>query len=300
MSTTVIVAYRRGTGEMMSACLGSLARHTKDIDVIVVTSEGGIDAGLMEGVECFRSPSMPVEVIEVPANFIKPMREHGSLLDRVITTRPIETELLLTLDSDCFPIADWWLDELDCNLRGNVVTTGILHPWEPPPEDMPHNLIEWRVRSQLCRKTTHVACQLVRVSDVKEAIAAGHGYATGDDTGLGLVSFLKRKGICTGYSLSRCPKPAVPFDAEFNRYSCLVYGDCVVHVGGHSRIVVGGDDDVFSRAFSWAVNRILEDGGAEFLLDDANAYKYVFDKEEEVAREKMQRAFGLEEQRMKV
>ena len=47
-------------------------------------------------------------------------------------------------------------------------------------------------------------------------------------------------------------------------------------------------------------NKILEDGSADFLLDDENSYQYKFDKEEEVSEEKMQRLFGLRDQRMKV
>jgi hypothetical protein len=43
---------------------------------------------------------------------------------------------------------------------------------------------------------------------------------------------------------------------------------------------------------------VLWGGGAEFLLNDRFSYKFKFDREEAVAKEKMQRLFGLKAQRM--
>lgn len=301
MKVTIVVCYVRGTHEMMSVCLGSLARHTQiPVKVIVAAKEGNIDQGLIETVKCFESEDMPVSIIEVPGRFLRQGWEHGSLLDRVVVD--IDTPFALTLDSDAFPIADGWLSSLLEALcsSNDIVTAGILHPWGPPPSGLKETTTEWRVRYQHCWNATHVACQLIRTQEAKNCIRREVGYATGDDTGLGMIADLRERGCrCLGFRPTRCPKPAVDFDAEFNRYSCVVYGDAVIHVGGFTRETVDGDDAVFRNAFGWTEAKILEDGGAEFLLNDAHSYRYTLDREEEVSDEKMQRLFGLESQRMK-
>jgi len=300
MSEVVIVTcYVRGTHEMMSACLSSIQRHTKEpVSVIVAAQEGNLDQGLFDAVKCFTG-EISVEVVEVLDRFIKEGHEHGCILDRVFETE-VSSEYVLTLDSDAIPMVDGWLKALRLMMTDEVCTAGILHPWGPPPEGMKETLLEWRVRSQHCWETTHVACQMIRRKDVEELRKIGIGFASGDDTGLGMVKEMKKRGrVCAGFKPTRCPKPAVEFDAEFNRYSCVVYGDSVIHVGGHTRVTVDGDDAVFNKAFGWAVDMVLEDGGAEFLLDDENAHRYALDREDEVSSEKMQRLFGLESQRMK-
>jgi len=301
-TTTIVTCYVRGTHEMMSACLSSIKRHTKHpANVIVAAQEGHLDQGLFEAVDCFRGSTLPIEVVEVPSRYINEGHEHGCILDRVIETE-VSTPFVLTLDSDSLPMRDDWLNNLYCMIEpfDGICTVGILHPWLPPPSNMNKTLLEWRVRSQHCWETTHVACQLIRLSDVEDLRHRGIGYASGDDTGLAIVQALKDEGRrCEGWKPSRCPRPEVDFDAEFNRYSCVVYGDSVIHVGGFTRVTVDGDDAVFHKAFGWAADRILEDGGAEFLLEDMNSYLYQFDREKEVSDEKIQRLFGLEAQRMK-
>jgi len=298
---TIVICYVRGTQEMMSACLSAIQRHTKCSSyVLVAAAEGNLDQGLFEVVDCFQDKPLHIDVVEVPKDCIKQGHEHGNILDRAIETE-VATEFVLTMDSDSIPMQDGWLERLHAMMTNpKICTAGILHPWAPPPP-MNESRLEYRVRSQHCWETTHVACQLVRTSDVRKLSRLGIGYTTGDDTGLGMVQRMKMDGrICTGYRPTRCPKPAVDFDAEFNRYSCVVYGDFVIHVGGFTRVTVEGDDAVFHRAFGWAADRILEDGGAEFLLDDDKSYVYKFDREEQVSEEKLQRLFGLEAQRMTV
>ena len=296
---TIVICYVRGTAEMMAVCLGAIARHTDNsVRVIVATGEGHIDDGLVDVVG--DSP-LSITILEVMDRFMVKGREHGAILDRIVMNE-VSTPYTLTLDSDCFPIADGWLEGLQEMMRttSKSGTAGILHPWGPPPQ-MKTTAIEWRVRKQHCWETTHVACQLIRTVDAKASIQSAVGYAVGDDTSLGMIELLKSLNhTCTGYKPTRCPKPAVEFDAEFNRYSCVVYGDMVVHVGGFSRENVFGDDAVFGKAFNWVEGRILEEGGAEFLLEDDESYRYTLDREEEVAAEKMQRLFGLKSQRMTV
>jgi hypothetical protein len=222
-------------------------------------------------------------------------RPHGTMLDCAIES--IDTKYILTLDSDCFPIADGWLGELFGMMAPDVACAGILHPWSPPPDDMPKNKIEWRVRSQHCWETTHVACQLVRKSFI---IDHKLKYGTGDDTGLDIPKRAKEIGMkVVGWMPSRCAKPTNPtFDAEFNRYVCIVWGDRVYHHGGFTRKSVFGEDKTFDKNFGWTLPLILDQKGAGFLLNDENSYKFKLDKEEEVAKEKMQRLFGLKKDRM--
>ena len=57
-----------------------------------------------------------------------------------------------------------------------------------------------------------------------------------------------------------------------------------------SRVEAFGDKDVFEEDFGWAKQKVIENRGAEFILEDG--YEYVFDREEEVFNEKYGRMFG--------
>ena len=72
---------------------------------------------------------------------------------------------LLTLDSDCFPVADGWLTDL---LAMKASVAGILHPWQPPSDELDPTTIEWRIRSEWNWNNTHVACQLTRLHYTNE------------------------------------------------------------------------------------------------------------------------------------
>lgn len=167
---------------------------------------------------------------------------------------------------------------------------GILYPWAPPPADLDHKKIEWRVRSQQCWERTHVACQMIRVADLKEL---GVTYAGGDDTGL-LIPLEARKRLwkVDGFTVTRCAKPRDGSDPEFNRYVSLIFGDAVYHHGGFTRITTGGDKPVMAEAYGWVWQELLNRQGAKFLLDDEFSYRFKFDREPEVAAEKMDRLFG--------
>jgi hypothetical protein len=217
------------------------------------------------------------------------------MLDEAVRNIPCPHEFVLSLDSDCLPVADGWLSGLvGIMSHPKVGAAGILHPWAPPP-DMPRKMIEWRVRNQHCWETTHVACQLIRQSSFGRL---GLKYEEGDDTGLGMIQKIKANGlICGGYKPTRCPVSRTTFDPEFNRYVGVVYGDKVYHHGGYTRTEVGSDGPILSNSFGWALDRVLEVKGAEWLLDDSVSYKYVFDKEADVAAEKMDRLFGFRKER---
>ena len=291
---TILICYQIGTPEILRTTLGSIARHTKDSDYKIVIAF----IGEQNDFDCeYEDIATLSNVILRPLTLDEPeamTRTHGAMIDKVVPD--IDTELLLTLDSDCFPIASGWLEDLIKMIQNGAGCSGILHPWSPPPKDMLKSKIEYRVRSQHCWETTHVACQLINVDFLKSLNTT---FKDGDDTGLLIPMAIKKIGKkIEGFKPSRCPMPEGNFDAEFNRYTCIVFGDKMFHLGGYTRENAFDDDAVLDGFFNWAKNRIAKEDGAEFLLDDDLSHTFIFDKEAEVAKEKMQRLFGLSSQRM--
>lgn len=284
---TIVICYKKGTGDILSINLASLARHTKDVPykVDIVVARGDKDDGLATVNACF-----PVNIHEVSVDSTNSNKMHGAMLDAHIPS--IDSEYVMTLDSDCFPMANGWLSNLLNMMDNGAEVVGILHPWAPPPSNMNQKRIEWRVRSQHCWNNTHVACQMLRVSKLKEL---GAKYNAGDDTGLAIVATAKAKGLkIDGFKPTRCPKPVIgKLDPEFNRYQCIVFGDSMYHHGGWTRTNVGTDKPLFEDEVGWVAERIMKERGAEFLLEDNLSYKFKFDREEEVAKEKMDRLFGM-------
>ena len=291
---SIVICYQPGTGDILSVCLASLARHTKNWPYrIIVLVRGDTDDDLADiQVEY---PDIQVVIVgNIDASVTS--RVHGIMLDTFIPER-IETPFILTLDSDCFPIADDWLSDLFGKIEAGAKIVGILHPWAPPPFDMNKKKIEWRVRSQHCWETTHVACQMLHKNDFLDLSTK---YNTGDDTGLAIIAKAKQRDWkINGFKVTRCPKPEIgKIDPEFNRYVSLVFGDKVYHHGGFTRMLACGDEPVFKSEFDWVRQKIIKEKGAEFLLDDNFSYRFKFDREEEIAKEKMQRLFGLKSQRV--
>lgn len=293
---SIVICWKSGTEEMLTACLKGIQRHTHDVDyeVVLVDAEPEKNGGNFTdtiSLKSMRRATVPFLKDEI--NCV-----HGKMLDHIVPG--IKTKYILTLDSDCFPVADGWLSELIKMLEDGASLAGILHPWAPPPSDLPKNKIEYRIRAQHCWETTHVACQLIETDYLRKLIEKGCKFNGGDDTGLLIPAMVKEDGgKISGFKPTRCPIPWTgELDPEFNRYVCLVYGDKVYHHGGFSRKCVLKDQPVFGRSFMWCEKLVLWGHGAEFLLDDNFSYKYAFDREEEVAKEKMQRLFGFPEKNM--
>jgi len=292
---TIVISYQTGTGGILATCLASLARHTMDVphEIVVLTRKGGIDNDLLQ-----LKATYVIDVVEMPnIDHSVSSRVHGMMLDGFIPAY-INTEYLMTLDSDCFPIADGWLSDLLAMMKNDARIVGILHPWAPPPAGMSRQKIEWRIRSQHCWETTHVACQMLKKLDFN---ILNKPYNLGDDTGLAILIEAKKQGWkIDGFKPTRCPIPeGSTIDPEFNRYVGIVFGDKVYHHGGFTRTTTFGDKPVFGSEFAWVGPRVLKDKGAEFLLDDEFSYRFKFDREEEIAKEKMQRLFGLDSQKLK-
>jgi len=298
----IVICWQPGTEDMVKACLSSIARHTHpDLYEVVLVSAAKTKPSLF----FLNDVQFPLESLQ-PVNLEPPegkesSRLHGWMLDEVIPGKLVEeNEFLLTLDSDCFPVADGWLDDLMRMLLDGAILSGILHPWAPPPADLPASKVEYRVRSQHCWQSTHVACQLIRLADYRHLHDNGCRFNSGDDTGLLIPKMVKAGGgKIDGFKVSRCPVVwESDLNPEFNRYSCLVYGDKVYHHGGFSRSRVSLDDATFRNSFGWCEDLVLWGRGAEFLLNDRFGYQFKFDREEEVSKEKMQRLFGLKTHRM--
>jgi hypothetical protein len=285
---TIIICYRAGTSEMLKVCLSSLQRHTKqEVACAVVTTD--VDDGLVSLQKENQFSLFEVDVPDDPAS-----RIHGNMLDKVIPSE-ITTEYVLTLDSDCFPVADYWLRDL-LKMMDDSRLVGILHPWAPPPDDMAKSKMAWRIRSQRCWNGTHVACQMIRTADYKELQSCGVNYAGGDDTGLLVPMQAAAKGWgISGFRPTRCPLPSVNgshFDPEYNRTCCVIFGDKMCHVGSYT-LSKCGIEKRDSATFEWSVGRILADNGAEFLLEDRLSHRYRFGSEEEVSKYDMGIIFGV-------
>ena len=287
MKVEIVTCYKAGTMPIMEVWARSVAKHTPGdgygVTVLVKRGEAG------ELVGPWMSAFNVVEV-DVGGDEVSVARVHGKMLDCYIPSR-VRADFVCTMDSDCFPVADGWLDGLVDMIEAGATVSGILHPWAPPPSDMKKTKLEWRVRSQHCWNNTHVACQMTRTKDL---VDLGVKYSDGDDTGLLVPKKALEKGLkVAGYMPTRCPRgERGRLNPEFNRYVSVVYGDKVYHMGGYTRVSMG-DMDVYAEEFDWAKKRVIEEGGAEFLLDDYMSRRFTFDQEEEVAREKMDRIFGI-------
>lgn len=289
----IVVCYKSGTKDIFQIWFSSIMAYTKKpVRITAVTAD---DTSMQEAMEVFRTTEGTTVVQVCPATVTTPARIHGAMLDAFLSGWGVQEEFILTMDSDCFPVAEGWLDALLEMADGSPTVgepakvVGILHPWAPPPADMDHNRIEWRVRSQHCWETTHVACQMIRMDDLMKLQAT---FAGGDDTGLLIPLEAKKHGWrINGFRATRCARPIDGSDPEFNRYVCLIFGDAVYHHGGFTRVATMGDKPVMNEAYGWVRGELLFRREAEFLLDDQYSYRFKFDREEEVAKEKMDRLF---------
>jgi hypothetical protein len=286
--TTIAVCYKAGTQDILRIWLYSVSDFSRNLpNIFIVTAD---EQSTLEAHDCCTEWLPKANVVQVSLGEVPTTRIHGAMLDQFLSGNLVDTEFFMTMDSDCFPVADGWLEGLEKMMDDGAKVAGILHPWAPPPSDMDQNKIEWRVRSQHCWDSTHVACQMIRPEDLKEL---GVTYSGGDDTGLLIPLNAKRLGWkIDGYKVSRCAKPFDKSDPEFNRYVCLIFGDKVYHHGGYTRIATQGDKPVMEDAYNWVKIELMRNREAEFLLMDEHSYQFKFDREEEVAREKMDRLFG--------
>jgi len=275
---TIVVSAGGASERMLRTCLCGLARHPNKVGSKIVVVAPQYQGAVIEvvcepfGIEC--------RLFSVDEDNMSGSRLHAKVLDLMVPL--IDTPMMLTLDVDCFPMRDGWLDELvRMKKEENAGTAGILQPYAPPSEDMAKTGIEYRIRSQFSHENTHVACQLISMDTLSRL---GVGFSDGDDTNFGIVKAVHDAGMSiVGWKPTKCGVPYPALDAEFNRERCVVFGDnWVYHHGGGCRENQGRG--VVSDSYRHVQEKVLEVGGAEFLIDDpAWTYEYQFDKEEEVA-----------------
>jgi hypothetical protein len=279
---TILIAYYPGTKEILDTCLSSLFRHDAgaDFKVKVIGINGMIDCQDVLG-------RFDVELVthnEDPRAIGS--RVHGRLLD--LTVPDVDTSYFLTLDSDCFPVADGWLALLLAEYDFGANLPGIVWPWIPSPPDIKPGEIEYRIRKYHCWHNTQVACQLVRTGFVRDL---GLKYELGDDTGFMLLDKAHQLGTTMkGLMPTKCPLPEGDLDPEMNRHCCVVFGDKICHQGGATRSGQGASVDP-SGYYDKARQRIIDEKGAEWILEDGNHHAYQFSNEEEVAQFKMRAMF---------
>jgi len=283
----IIIAYVPNSNlNLLEMCLHRIRKYTDHelISNLVVVSNLDANTEMDEVPTVLAEYDIDMHYYPLPADCTSGSRKHGFLVDEVV--KCTSSKYVLTLDSDCMPIADGWLDEL-LKMQRECPVSGILHPWKPPLLDLPKDTMDFRIRSQLCWDNTHVACQLVSRCFIEDL---GLKFMEGDDTGLLIPIRAREKGWeIKGFMPTRCalPNNDCGFDPEYNRESCVVFGDMIYHHGGASRETTG--HDVYPASYFSDARREIEEFGPELLLE--RSYQYAFDREEEVNQKRMDVAF---------
>jgi len=279
MSVAIVISYRPGDPQMLNICLDAIERHTKvDYHVFIAVDGEKVDF------DAWQKRTNITYEFHKPSRELKGSARHGDLLNVVTSRVRVQNfhHWILTLDYDCFPIADAWICDLLMMHGEKVGCSGILHPWKPPPPELSDKTIEYRVRNGWNWGNTHVACQLTTLDYGR---INRLDYRDGGDTGLAFPKNAHDKCLeVKGFMPSMCPMPDDDFNPEFNRDVCVVFGDKVFHLGGGSR-----DKESLiwpAQSFHRSRERVRSEGHARWILDEG--YRYKFDKEEKVVEAKMQ------------
>lgn len=285
MSNTVTIVISAGgiPARVLSHCLLGISNHPCDTpyELMIVSPEhqkGEVQAFC--DLQGFRFKAYPANDDGLSGSAL-----HGIVLDQAV--HDVETPFMLTLDADCWPIQPGWLDRLMDMVNEGAAVAGILHPYAPPPDDMPNTSLEYRIRSQLCWDNTHVACQLVRMNTLKRLNV---GFADGDDTGLAIPVKAREAGLkVDGWKPTRC---LCPFDSdideiEMNREMCVIFGDYMYHHGGAGREAQSRGD--FDLRWYEIRKMVLDDCSFSWYLYGLLTHRYQFVDEEKVANAMVQR-----------
>jgi hypothetical protein len=269
MSLVSILISAGGTSErMLRTCLEAIERHECETPYEIIVVAPVSQSEVAEKV-C-RDLELDWLFFDTKEDEMSGSRIHAEALDRAMPH--VDTPYVLTLDADCFPMSAGWLDRL---MRGIEIAgvVGIAHPYAPAPESMEKFGMEYRIRSQLCYDTPHVACMLISRDTLKRT---GVGFADGDDTGLAIPARVRAMEMQVATIMpTACALPG----GEFDRDMCVVYDDCIYHHGGGTREV----QDKGTPTAEWdTVRKRIVNEGADFLIGGP-VYKYKFDNEEEVA-----------------
>jgi hypothetical protein len=274
MKIAIIVSAGGASSELLRTCLYSLERHPNEIEtevwVVAPTNQAAFPHEVCEEL------GYTFYSFDVRTNGLSGSDAHGKVLDRTVAL--VDADKVLTLDADCFPLRDGWLDELAMK---SADVSGIMQSYAPPSSDLEKGL-ERDIRDNLGWHNTHVACQLIGLDTLN---SLGVGFADGKDTGLAIPMKAREMGLeVAGWHLTACgaPSPCAELDLELNRSSCLIYEDWMYHHGGGSRDSQG--HGIF-EGWRELRKKVLSGHGAEFMVKEA--YKYKGDREEEIADAKV-------------
>ncbi len=298
--TQIVICYKYGTRQILRACLKSILKYTNNsYNVMVVFNRNNCEFDAFEELNII--PNKILHTVKID-NVKTKSGIHGLMLDSVIPD--IDSKYVMTLDSDCFPVAKDWLSGLINMINEGAGCAGILYPFSPPPADMQDNMTEKRIRKHHCWNNTHVACNLIKTDLLRELIKEHNvKYCGGLDTGELVTRAINDRGLpIRGYKVTKCPKASPGnIDEEFNRYVSLIYGNRVYHHGGYTRESVCGDKPVqISEYFEWARKEVINTSSAEFLLNDENSHNFRWDREKEVSDFQIKLLFGLRDNPPKI
>jgi hypothetical protein len=280
-TVTILTAHAEGTAEVLRACLASIDRHDagcpfKMLILIDSASKKAAEEVAKELEGYTFANCLPLELSEDMYGSAM----HACLLDAAVFH--VDTKYILTLDSDCFPVADGWLADLMGEYDQGNVLPGIVWPWIPIRLDENPLEMERRIRGYHNWRNTQVACQLV-----KTEFLDGLRYEASDDTGFALLDKAHELDLnIDGWIPTMCALPDIETDPEFNREACVIFGDKMFHMGGATRKAQGAEVDP-QGWYDGARGRVLEEKGAEWILEEGNHHKYTFEKEHLVVRQRM-------------
>lgn len=277
----IVISYLSGTQSMLKMCLSQIDKH---------------DAGHPFSIEIVSNSKCENELEPIFNEFEDRIdmafhgcedsefwgsSEHRMLLDASFNHHYYDEGFMLTLDSDCFPIRSNWLKDMADMINNGADCSGILWPWSPPSDELAPETIEYKVRTHQNWNNTHVACQLIRYSKLREL---GAYFSDGFDTNYEIPAKIHETGgKISGFMPTCCPIPESEFDPEMNRSVCVVFGDTMYHHGGASRETQGAVIDGGSVYDS--TRERIEKEGPEWILEEG--HRYTFEDEEAVHHYKM-------------
>ena len=283
----IVLCYQLGTSEMLEIALENIARYTdKSLDYrihLVYCATGYMDADL--SVLKHKISQIPLPKSPYSGDPLRCSWVHGWMLDTVIPR--IDAKYIMTLDSDCFPVAEGWLSELYEQVqKPDVGCVGISRPWSPTPPSFNSKSMAYEIWQHNTWDSTHVACQMW---EKERLLSFNIGHRVGPDTGVLIPIYFRKMGYNVfGYRPSRSPFGDGEFDPEFNRSYGVIYGDKVYHHAGYSTKPALAEEypdvDDGSRHFDEARRRVMEERSAAWMLEEGNSHIFKFDREEDGLR----------------
>lgn len=287
---TILMVYASGVQRMLRVTLNALKGHVAGCSykLRIIIDEDEKDA-IWE----VREIDPSVEIVSYDIGAVKTASgQHARLLDAAV--KDVDTEFFMTMDSDCFPVADGWLKKLMDMQEDDVAASGILWPWIPPPATVGEKTIEWKLRSFQNWNNIHPACELIRT---KLMVDRGWKFADidGYDTNHGFMDKARAAGYrIVGLMPTRGPlvdqECGIEYDPEDNRMESLIFGDMLYHHVGATRECRGHTPEK-TELFTNSRKRVYNDGGADWMLLPGNSHVFKMDREEEVAQARMKMVY---------